>query len=102
LVIQTFSKNVEICVPGALEKNFLSNDDVVISEFDEINDFYLMTKCQCGILSASSFAWWAGLLSNRKNPDGIFIGPKYWAGHKQGFWFPPKMICDWICYENVT
>jgi hypothetical protein len=83
------------------KKNFITKEDVVISEFDEINDFYLMTKCQCGILSASSYAWWAGLLSNRKNPAGIFIAPKYWAGHKQGSWHPPKMFCDWIYYENV-
>jgi len=40
---------------------------------NEMEDFYMMTKCQGGIISNSTFSWWAAWLMNKKT-----IIPKNW------------------------
>ena len=70
---------------------------------DIFSDFSLMTKCQGGgILSASTYAWWAAYISRCSNPNAYFIAPLYWAGHRVGKWFPDGIETDWIDYQPVT
>ncbi|HIF9423643.1 TPA: alpha-1,2-fucosyltransferase [Photobacterium damselae] len=69
---------------------FLTNDkDYVADEFRYLQNKYisngncmgtdlaLMTLCNNGILSASSYSWWGSYLMN--NRDEV-ISPKYWLG----------------------
>ena len=84
---------------------FSGLESVVITRNDEKGDFAIMCLCQYGILSASSFAWWAAFFSRRRSmltqQEGIFLAPKYWAGHRMNEWYPPGLTTSWIDYKEV-
>lgn len=86
-----------------LLKNIAPNSFEIIHG-DESSDFLRMIECVAGILSPSSFSWWASYFSNEKNSnsDTIFLAPKFWAGHTQKSWFPCEEIkAPWIQYLAV-
>jgi hypothetical protein len=71
---------------------------------DECHDFLSMAECVGGILSPSSFAWWASYFSLRmqERDNSVFIAPNYWAGHAQKKWYPCEEIsAPWITYLSV-
>jgi len=73
--------------------------DILISENDQLVDLALMSLCQHGILSASSFAWWGAWFSEKRSSDeGIYMAPKYWGGHRKKEWIPEGFITNWITY----
>jgi hypothetical protein len=77
--------------------------DVFVSHEDEEVDFALMSLCGGGgILSASSFAWWAAYFARRDSGAAFFIAPLYWAGHRKGDWFPEGIKTSWIKYAAVN
>jgi hypothetical protein len=79
--------------------NFEAQKNIVFSCNSPEVDFALMTLCDSGILSASSFAWWGAWLSkNSQVGPGIYLAPKFWAGHASQQWFPVGFITDWITY----
>lgn len=62
-----------------VETCFAEIDNKYISSEDAITDLVLMTMCDFGITSNSSFSWWgAYLMKNRQQ----VIFPKYWYGWK--------------------
>ena len=61
-------------------------------------EFALMTLCAAGVLSASSFAFWGAYFAKRNHPRGIFLGPKFWAGHSRGDWWPEQIEANFIDY----
>lgn len=69
-----------------------------ISRRSSIEDFTLMSHCQGGILSASSFSWWAAYFAHLNYPNGIFLAPKYWGGHSVSSWFPPNIKSEFMTY----
>ena len=66
--------------PCYVEDIFGDVKNSFISKFSLNEDFAIMTQCRGGILSASSFSWWAAYFSNLQHPHSHFLGPKYWAG----------------------
>lgn len=78
---------------------FGDQPDILISENDMQVDLALMSQCQHGILSASSFAWWGAWFSkSRSHDEGIYIAPKYWCGHRRKEWISEGFISNWITY----
>jgi hypothetical protein len=78
---------------------FGDQPDILISENDQLVDLALMSLCQHGILSASSFAWWGAWFSQKRSSDeGIYMAPKYWGGHRKKEWEPEGFITNWITY----
>ncbi|WP_175628261.1 alpha-1,2-fucosyltransferase [Thioalkalivibrio denitrificans] len=80
---------------------FEHEQDVHISYNTPFVDLALMSLCDHGILSASSFAWWGGWFSRQRNDersDGRFLAPRYWAGHRAMAWYPDGFESDWIRY----
>ena len=71
---------------GNDEKSFF------ISNGTAAEDFVLMSSCDGGVLSASSFAWWAGYFVNRKTGAARLLVPEFWAGHRNGEIYPPAII----------
>lgn len=65
---------------------------------DQFTELCIMSQCEHGILSASSFSLGAAFLLKRKKSSAIFIGPKYWFGHKEKIWRPLNLFFDWILY----
>lgn len=85
-----------------VDEMFASYDDVYISHESEEVDFALMSLCDGGgILSASSFSWWAAYFA-RRNGARHFIAPQYWAGHRQGDWVPINIKTSWLTYTAVS
>lgn len=62
--------------------------DSAISNGSQEDDFALMSLCHGGILSASSFSWWAAYLAKIKHQEGVFFAPMFWVGHKSAQWYP--------------
>lgn len=66
---------------------------------NEITDIALMTLCNGGILSASSYSWWAAYFARKKYPNGLYLAPEYWMGYWKKEWEPSQEIkVDWIDY----
>jgi hypothetical protein len=78
---------------------FKGRPSILISDNNQYVDFALMTLCQHGILSASSFAWWGAWFSKKtKTGKNLYLAPKYWGGHRSKTWIPEGFISDWITY----
>lgn len=84
-----------------IEEFFSSYLDAVIVNKDTIGDFAIMTNCGGGgVLSASSFAWWASYFVRRQNSNAYFVAPAFWAGYQKGTWFPERIQTSWIQYQS--
>ena len=77
---------------------FGSEKDMYIVDNDYSIDFTLMSMCDHGILSASSFAWWASVFLKGKSENSILIAPNYWIGHREKKWWPVRLKANWITY----
>lgn len=53
----------------------------------EAADMYLMSICNAGILSPSSYSLW-GVILNKNFMNSIFLAPEYWIGHRKNVWYP--------------
>ena len=84
------------------KKKFGAMHDVHVSTESEETDMGLMSLCEGGILSASSFAWWGAYLARRNNPNALFIAPKHWWGFPLGKWMPPNIKTSWIEYVETS
>lgn len=80
-------------------KFFGSIENLVISNNNADFDFALMTLCNSGILSASTFSWWGAWISRNQHLNtGTFVAPKYWIGHSNKQWIPSGFKSDWLTY----
>jgi len=83
------------------DEMFAMFQDVFVAHESEEVDFALMSLCDGGgILSASSFSWWAAYFA-RRNGAEYFIAPLYWAGHQRRDWLPAGIKTSWLNYANV-
>lgn len=60
-----------------------------------LDDLALMSLCDGGILSNSTFAWWGARLGPGTLPR---IAPRYWLGWPVGRWIPRKIMTPWLEY----
>jgi hypothetical protein len=80
-----------------------SHPRVSISRGSEIEDFFLMTQCSGGgILSASTFSWWAAWYGKHFFRCSRYIAPQYWVGWRLGQWCPPAIESTWLDYRAVS
>lgn len=90
--IQWFDENIEnpffvFLTDDAefVECCFNNVSNKVISRNSMFVDFTIITMCEYGVMSNSSFSWWAAyMMKNRKK----VFAPKYWLGWKSGIEFP--------------
>lgn len=66
--------------------------DVIVAGQSAAVDFAVMARCEAGVLSASSYSWWASHLAARAGGQGPFIAPMHWVGHRSGEWMPSPAI----------
>ncbi len=63
--------------------------------------FELMSAADDGILSPSTFSWWAARIAWNRG-QGTFIAPYLWAGWRFGEWYPHKNIASsFLTYVEV-
>ena len=85
-----------------VEEFFAGFPDVFIIHIGVLEDFAVMAGCLGGgVLSASTFAWWAACLARRGNAAAWFIGPRYWVGHGTRTWMPSGIQTSWIEYVDA-
>ena len=78
------------------------NPRMSIFKGSEIQDFFLMTQCSGGgILSASTYSWWAAWYGRQFFPHSRYIAPQHWAGWRKGKWYPPAIKTSWLDYKEV-
>ncbi|MEA5452265.1 alpha-1,2-fucosyltransferase [Leptolyngbya sp. CCNP1308] len=87
--------------PDYIKATFGDLDNFYISTGTAAEDFALMTQCQGGILSASSFAWWAAYFARLWQNSSVFLAPKYWAGHSKQQWYPAFIKSSFLTYVEV-
>jgi hypothetical protein len=87
-------------IPYAKELVGNERDVVICSESAEV-EFALMTLCNGGVLSASSFSWWGAYFARRDSKAAVFMAPLYWLGHRTGAWEPKGIETDWLTYAPV-
>lgn len=87
--------------PYYVKDIFPDLEDSFISKFSSSQDFVIMTQCQAGILSASSFSWWAAYFASLQYSNSTFLAPKYWAGHRSRKWYPPLIQSSFLTYVDV-
>jgi hypothetical protein len=82
-----------------LKKIFKESSSVFISYNKPEIDLSIMSYCNAGILSPSSFSWWGAFYAKIRNKNNnYFIAPKYWIGHRSKKWFPKNFQTNWITY----
>ena len=81
ITLNVLSNDIEYCKSYNILNKFSSKIVITfINCIDEIESFYFMTQCKGGILSNSSYSWWAGYINNYD--DKKFIMPKEWINNK--------------------
>jgi hypothetical protein len=86
--------------PFYVQDCFCDVQDSYISTHSDIEDFALMSLCEGGILSASSFSWWASYFAQAHSQSKLFLAPKFWAGHRLGQWYPQFIQANFLSYVN--
>lgn len=79
-----------------LKKNLIKNE-IFINNTDPFYNFFIMKHCDGGILSPSTFSWWAAYLSSKSE----FFAPKYWHGHRKKKQDPIKLKSSFLKYIEV-
>lgn len=69
-----------------VKKEFYNVSNKLISEYDEITDLYLISKCKYKILANSTFSLWGGFLGNLDKD--VVYAPKYLIGCYKKKWYP--------------
>jgi len=68
-----------------------------------LDDFVAMLTCGGGgIISPSSFSFWAAFLAKSNFPESKYFAPRYWLGWSSGQWLPEGSCQPWLSYLNVT
>ena len=71
--------------PAWVLANWKETDEFLLFEGTSQESFALMSTCNSGILSASTFSWWAAKLGEEAK-SGPFIAPMFWLGHRRKQW----------------
>lgn len=74
--------------PDYAESYFKDVKNKYVSRLSVPEDLALMSLCEGGILSNSTFAWWGAFFGK---PGGYYIGPRYWSGWATKEWIPRGM-----------
>ena len=79
--------------------NFFKTKKFKFIKLDYIKSFFLMKNCKYGIISSSSFSWWASYLSSKENKNSKFIAPNYWVGNKMKKFYPYRIKSKFLKYK---
>ena len=88
--------------PKFVEEHFSGlKNKVITSECMEV-DFVVASMCDGGILSASTFSFWASMIAMHVNGAKLpFYAPKYWLGHAKKTWYPVSVKSADLTYVDV-
>ncbi|WP_319960691.1 alpha-1,2-fucosyltransferase [Methylomonas defluvii] len=78
--------------PSYVERSFKEINSKIISKNSAAVDLAIMSLCDSGIISNSSFSWWGSALMKDKH---VVVVPKYWYGWKQKIDSHPNIYPSW-------
>ena len=87
-----------------LAKQFLEehHNFIYIDESAE-KTLAILSQCDAGILSASSFSWWASHVAlHSNNSSGPFLAPMYWFVHSHHEWVPYGFKSHMLTYIDFN
>lgn len=96
IVFQIFSDD-----PATVRERMVIQPDTEIIEADTNLAFAGMARCEMGILSASTFSWWAATVAHSKGKSGPFVAPAGWESWRTRLWSNPAKITAWLLYRPV-
>ena len=77
------------------------NKKIVKKKNSILIDFFIMINSDGGIISPSTFSWWASYINKLDNKDNLILAPKYWAGHIRKKTIPKNIETLKFKYINV-
>jgi len=84
------------------KKKFFNKNYIFIKR-NLLNNFLMMSLCDGGVLSASTYSWWPAFFSFSKDKKKIFFAPKYWAGHRRKEYLPKDFkYTSFLKYIDVS
>jgi hypothetical protein len=82
----------QLCVDSSIE----------IYEGGWLDSFHFMSNCDAGILSPSTFSWWAAYFSRASGKGGPFLAPEFWGGWRTLQWYPTGVKTSFLEYMPVS
>ena len=76
-----------------------SNSEVFDGDADQ--SLREMASCDAGIISPSTFGWWACVLARSVGASGPFIAPLHWVGWREKAWYPENIRTEFLEYFAV-
>ena len=96
IVFQVFSDE-----PAKVLERMVLQSDTELVEGDPKMSFARMATCDAGILSASTFSWWAAAVAHSAGKEGPFVAPAGWESWRTGSWSNPQKATPWLKYRDV-
>jgi hypothetical protein len=84
-----------------VSRAFADVADGSVFHADVATEFAAMCACDGGILSPSSFSWWAAYFINRRFATASLVAPLFWIGHRKQQWYPPAIATPFLEYRAV-
>jgi len=85
--------------PDFVEREFVYLENKIISRNTYEVDFAIMTLCNAGILSPSSFGWWGSYLMRERD---VVFAPKYWMGWKSREYYHKDSVASFMTEVDVN
>lgn len=76
-----------------------SNSEVFEGDADQ--SLREMAACDAGIISPSTFGWWACFFAKSAGASGPFIAPLHWVGWRDESWYPANIKSEFLEYFPV-
>lgn len=57
-----------------------------VVEADSVTSWLAMSLCDSGVLSASTFSWWAARIASHESASGLFLAPAFWTSWAERVW----------------
>lgn len=79
--------------PQHAESLFKDLEPKFVSRLSVAEDLALMSLCEGGVLSNSTFAWWGAFFGGGRLS---YVAPKYWSGFEKRMWYPPEIRASFM------
>jgi hypothetical protein len=79
--------------PQHAESLFKDLEPKFVSRLSVPEDLAIMSLCEAGVLSNSTFAWWGAFFGGGRLS---YVVPKYWSGFEKRIWHPPEIRASFM------
>ena len=87
--------------PAKIGERISIQPDTEVIKADTHASFAGMARSMMGILSASTFSWWAAAVAHSSGARGPFIAPAGWENWRAGTLSNPEKNSPWLRYNLV-